>query len=188
MIGRLPTTLKLNDMEWKIRTDYRDILNIFCAFNDSELTQDEKAIVCLTVLYENFASMGSELYTEAYKQAICFINLGREEEQDKTPHPKLMDWEQDESIIFAAVNKVAGTELRAVEYMHWWTFMGFYMGVGESVFSDVINIREKKAKNKKLEKNEQEFYIKNKSMIDLKQSESAEDRREREELERLLGV
>ena len=40
------------------------------------------------------------------------------------------------------------------------------MGIGEGLFSNIVRIRHKKAKGKKLEKYEQEFYKENKSLID----------------------
>ncbi|MFQ9516718.1 MAG: Gp15 family bacteriophage protein [Eubacterium sp.] len=185
MIGRLPDYLIVGNQQWKIRTDYRDILNIFCAFNDQELSVSEKIIVCLTILYVQFDDMAPDLYEEAYKQSIVFFNMGREEKNDRQL-PKLMDWEQDETLIFAAVNKVAGTEVRACEYIHWWTFMSYYMGIGESLYSEVLNIREKKYKRKKLEKYEKEFYKNHKELIDLKHVYIKEELKEKEELERLI--
>ena len=58
-------------------------------------------------------------------------------------------------------------EIREVPYMHWWTFIGKYMEIGESVFSTVVSIRDKKRKGEKLEKWEQDFYSHNKNRVDL---------------------
>lgn len=186
MIGELPTSINVGGKDEPIRTDYRDILNIFSAFNDEELSREEKVLVCLRIFYINIDDIDINLYEEAYNKAVIFMDQGRE--NNGTPEPKLMDWEQDENLIFPAVNKVAGMEVRACEYMHWWTFIGYYMGIGESVFSEVINIRAKKQKNKKLEKNEKEFYSKNKDLVDLKIHYSKEELEEREELKELLGI
>ena len=87
-----------------------------------------------------------------------------------------MNWEQDAGLIIPAVNKVIGKEVRAISYMHWWTFAGAYMEIGESLFSQVLSIRQKKQKHQKLEKWEQEFYQKNRSMIDLKKRYSEEEK------------
>ncbi len=186
MIGQLPKTVNVGGKDEPVRTDYRDILTIFSAFNDEELSKEEKVLVCLRIFYENIEDMDMSLYEEAYNKAIIFMDQGRENKGN--PEPQLMDWEQDENLIFPAVNKVAGMEVRACEYMHWWTFIGYYMGIGESVFSEVINIRLKNQKHKKLEKNEKEFYSKNKDLVDLKVRYSKEEIEEREGLEKLLGI
>lgn len=52
--------------------------------------------------------------------------------------------------------------------MHWWTFLGLFNEIGEGLFSQVVNIRIKKAKGKKLEKHELEFYREHKDLIDIK--------------------
>lgn len=186
MIGQLPRTVNVGGKDEPVRTDYRDILTIFSAFNDEELSKEEKVLVCLRIFYENIEDMDMSLCEEAYNKAIIFMDQGRESKSD--PEPKLMDWEQDENLIFPAVNKVAGIEVRACKYMHWWTFIGYYMGIGESVFSEVINIRSKNQKHKKLEKNEKEFYSKNKDLVDLKVRYSKEEIEEREKLKELLGI
>lgn len=42
-----------------------------------------------------------------------------------------MDWEQDSPIIAPAVNKNIGKDIRSLEYMHWWTFLGAYMEIAD---------------------------------------------------------
>ena len=53
-LGQLPVTLKVGKKEWKIRTDYRDILVIMQAFNDPELTVEEAHVVMCKILYEGW--------------------------------------------------------------------------------------------------------------------------------------
>lgn len=182
MIGHLPTTLVIDEKDYKIRTDYRIVLTIFEAFNDVELTDKDKMHVILELLYEEIPTN----LEEALKQATWFLDGGKQyEEFNKTK--KIMDWEQDESIIFSAINKVAGCETREKEYIHWWTFLGYFSEIGEGLFSTVINIRQKKNKCKKLEKYEQEFYRSNKQLIDLKEKYTAEEQAEINRLNELLN-
>lgn len=187
MIGQLPKTIKVGEKEEPIRTDFRDILTIFTAFNDEELSLEEKMLVCLRIIYINMDDINPDLYYEAYEKAVAFININQSHYDCKDDF-RLMDWEQDEQLIFAAVNKVAGTEVRLFDYMHWWTFMGYYMGIGESLFADVVNIRAKKHKHKKLDAHEIEFYKSNKEMVDLRTRYTKEELKEREELKKILGI
>ena len=64
----------------------------------------------------------------------------------------MMDWEQDSAVIIPAVNKVLGKEIRSMPYCHWWTFLGAYMEIGDGVYQQILQIRQKKLKGKKLEK------------------------------------
>ena len=188
MIGRLPTTLNINGVDRVIRSDFRVALLIFQAFNDPELSEQEKARVMMECLYEDVDSIPFNDYQEAYDKAVWFLDGGTIDEDTKyRTSKKVIDWEQDEQMIFSAVNKVAGKETRAAEYIHWWTFLGYFNEIGEGLLSTVINIRQKKNKGKRLEKHEQEFYRENKSLIDIKTRLTQEEQAEKEYLEKLLN-
>lgn len=178
----LPTSLDVGGVGVPIRTDYRAILDILAHFNSPEYEEDEKQLICLKILYTE--EIPHERQAEAIQQAIAFIDGG--EKKESGGNPRLMDWEQDAPLIVPAINKVLGGEVRAMPYLHWWTFVGAYMEIGEGVFSSVLAIRQKKAKHKKLEKHEQEFYRENKSLIDMQPRLSAEEQAEIDRLNEML--
>lgn len=184
MIGELPKSVNVNGVEYSIRSDFRDVLKIVCAFSDPELEDNEKVYVCLFILYEEFENIPKADYEAAFKAAMDFIDHGVASDDAKSP--RIMDWEQDESIMFPAINKVAGFETRTADYIHWWTFMGYYMEISEGVFSNVLSIRLKKAKGKKLEKWEREYWSANKSTCVLKPKLTAEEQEEKDRLNALL--
>ena len=186
MIGKLPTSLRIGEKDHPIRTDFRDVLTIVEAFNDPDLEDKEKLFVCLYILYEDFEELSSDEIEEAYTQAIWFIDCGDTTKKEGR-HPRMMDWEQDERILFPAINKVAGFETRSSEYVHWWTFVGYFMEIHEGVFSQVLSLRQKRAKGKKLEKWEQEFWASNKALCVLKPRLSKEEQEAKDRLEALLG-
>lgn len=191
----LPASLSVGGRDYKIRTDYRVILDILTAINDPEIfdlgmTEEEKkeeqALTMLQILYIDFDSIPASLWNEAAEKACEFIDCGIKD--DKKTKPRLMDWEQDAPIIVPAVNKVCGRDIRAAEYMHWWTFLGYYMEIGESMLSTVVSIRDKKRRGKKLEKWEQEFYRNNKSIVDLKSKKEERSEEEKAALRELFGL
>lgn len=184
MIGRLPTTLEIGGTEYSIRTDFRDALTILEALGDPELDDKQKLFVMLFDLYEDFEDIPQDDYEEAVKKANWFLNGGQESEPGN--HPRVMDWEQDEALIFPAVNNVAGFETRSAEYVHWWTFLGYFMEVHDGVFSQVMSLRQKKAKGKKLEKWEQEFWRNNKRLCVLERKRSQAEKDLMAELNALL--
>ena len=185
-----PTSLNIGGVDYEIRTDYRAVLDLLTALNDPELEDEDKNVtaymqsqVILQIMFPNCDEIPAEHIQEALDKVAEFIDMGISDESKK---PKTMDWEQDATIIIPAVNKVLNTEIRAVQYMHWWTFLGAYMEIGESLFSNVLHIRQKIAKNKKLEKWEQEFYKENKSLIDFKNTYQRSDE-EKEALREYFG-
>lgn len=183
MIGTLPEHLIIGDNAYGIRSDYRNVLQVFEAFSDQELEHGEKWIVAVYLLLEPF-TCADDVYEavengfdvdEAVKQIIWFISAGRDPGNKK--ELPTYDWAQDEQMIFSAVNKVAGRETRELEYLHWWTFLGYFNEVGEGTLSFIVGIRNKLNKRKKLETHEREFLNNNPDMVKL------EKRKTREELE-----
>lgn len=164
--GLLPTTVEVGGKEYKIRSDYRAILDICVAMNDAELDQQEKAETALDIFYPAFAEMPPEDYQEAIERCFWFINCGDAEQEQK--HVKLMDWEQDFKYIIAPINRVTGKEVRSVKYMHWWTFVAAYYEIGDCTFAQIVRIRDKKARGKALDKTDAEWYRKNRSLVDMK--------------------
>lgn len=192
---KLPTSLNVGGRDYKIRTDYRVILDILAAMNDPDIfepgmtedeMQTEKVLTMLQILYIDFDSMPPSDWKEAAEKACDFIDCGIKD--DGSPKPRLMDWDQDAPIIVPAVNKVCNHDVRSVKYMHWWTFFGYYMEIGESMLSTVVSIRDKKRRGKKLEKWEQEFYRNNKHIVDLKSKKIERSEEEKEELRKLFGL
>ena len=180
----LPQSLTVNGKEYEIRSDFRDVLNILAAFDDPELADNEKAYVCLFILYVDFDSIPREDYGACFEAALNFIDNGM---PGKKNSPRTMDWEQDAHILFPAINQVAGYETRSVSYLHWWTFLGFFMEIKEGTFSTVLSLRSKKARGKKLEKWETDFWRENAEICKLHTRMSKEEREEMERLKALLG-
>lgn len=187
MVGELPQSVEVGGVDYAIRTDFRDILKIITAFNDPDLEDNEKVYICLFILYKDFDTIPRKDYEAAFRVALRFIDHSTDNEEATQKLPCVMDWEQDENILFPAINKVAGFETRSAEYVHWWTFIGYYMEISEGVFSNVLSIRLKKAKGKKLEKWEREFWNANKGICALRTKLSEEEQAEKDRLNAMLG-
>ena len=180
----LPTALEVHGTTWNIRSDYRDVIRVIEAMNDPELEPQEKVYVAMFIIYEDFQNIPDDDYKEAFEKACEFIDYGdKSERRSKT---KLVDFEQDEKLIISAVNKVVGCEIRAIPYMHWWTFLGYFMEIGECSFSTVLSIRSKRAEGKKLEKWEQEYFDKNRDVVVIRERMTEQEKVDYEKLKSLL--
>lgn len=170
----LPFFLIVDGEEKEIDSDFRNVILICNAFNDTELNQNEKIRVMLDLLY---VDDWTDFYdrNEAVEQAIWFIDWGKEYEETNEKSPRLMDWEQDYNLICSAVNNKSNIlDVRCLEYMHWWTFLGYFSERGECQFSTVTDIRDKLNKGKKLDQTEKEILRENRNLIILK-NKSNED-------------
>lgn len=169
MTYTLPTTVEINGHEYAVRSDFRAILDILEAVNDVELDDQELAAVMLGVFYPDFENMPTSDYEGAIAKCFWFISCGQLEDKSKK-RPKLVDWQQDFPVIVAPVNRVMGKEVRLMDYLHWWTFIGAYQEIGGNcLFAQIVGIRQKLANGKALDKSEKEFYRSNRNLVDLKQ-------------------
>ena len=178
----LPTSACVGGREYPINADYRDILEIFSYLDDPDRPEYIRWQIAVALFYEG--NVPREHFAEAVEYLSFFVACG---EKEGKPGPKLLDWTQDAQTIVADVNKAAGMEIRAVEFLHWWTFMAYFNAIGEGQLSTLVSIRDKLRRGKKLEKWEQEYYRKNKDRVDLKKRYSAEELAEQERLKKLLG-
>lgn len=193
MIGALPEALTVGGEDYTIRTDYRNVLQVFEAFQDPELTQEEKWIVAIYLLFEGFSCDDDVLEAaqdgfdlgEAMKQISWLISAGQPEKQ--VFEQPAYSWTQDEQMIFSAVNKVAGKEIRELDHLHWWTFLGYFNEVGEGTFSFIVGIRNKLNKGKKLEKHEKEFLSHNKELVLMKKPLTKEEQEQEDAYKSLLN-
>lgn len=183
----LPTYCLAGGKKWEMNTDYRAALDIFRYFNDPEYELDEQWEICLSILYKDYDVDNpppDEVTQELASFAADFLEAGIEPENGNGKKPRLMDWEQDAPIMAAPISAQLGRDVRDPAPLHFWTFISAYLGISPDCFySEVISVRHKKAKGKKLEKYEEEFYRANKSIIDLKSKGTKARRSEEEENE-----
>ena len=181
----LPTSIIIKGQEYKIRNeaDYRVIIDCFIALNDIELSASHRLIVALIIFYEDVNDIedvksvfGDDL-EEAILQMYNFFDCNEPQVEKPTAKYNLIDWNADSMLISSAVNQVIGQEIRSIPYMHWWTFMGYYMSIKECVFSTVLSIRYKIAVNKSLDKHERKFRAENPQyfLVDVRTKEQREN-------------
>lgn len=181
----LPTSLEVGGNTYEIRSDFRAVLDILDACADPEVEYEAKLVIMVRILYPEWESIPLKDFREAAEKASAFIDAGIK--SDGKEKVRLLDWEKDAPVMVPAINDAAGAEIRSLPYLHWWTFLGYYMEIKESsLFSQILHIRQSKASGKRLEKWERKFYEKNKKIIDL-ETRKERSEQEKNELRALFG-
>lgn len=164
----LPTCFEVNEELFEIRNkgDYRTVLSCFNILYDNELSEQERLWTCLLVFYDKFDDLDELFLYGDYLQELTdkmfwFFDCGNNYKDTKPVNRRLIDWDKDEMLIVSAINNVAKQEIRALDYLHWWTFIAYYMAIGECSLSTIVGIRSKIAKGEKLEKYEKKFKAEN---------------------------
>ena len=179
----LQTEVIINGASFGIRNkgDFRVVLDCFKALNDTDLTEQERLFACMIIFYEDFYSIEdilkySKIINSLREQMFLFFDCGEKDLQSNTENIKLLDWDRDSNLIVSAVNNVANKEIRELEYLHWWTFISYYTAINESLLTEVLKLRYKKAHGEKLEKSEKKFIQANPQYfnIDMRSNEQKE--------------
>lgn len=180
----LPVSAEIGGVTYPIHGDYREVLEVIRALEDPELPEFYRWQVALALFYEG--KIPRKHQRQAMEYLAIFLNGGQAQTEKKDP-PRLLDWDQDASVIVADVNKVAGCEIRSLPFLHWWSFLAYFHGIGEGQLCTVVSIRDKLRRGTPLEKWEKAFYRENREQVDLKKRYSPEERAEQARLNELLG-
>lgn len=169
----LPTAVEIDGAVYEIRSDYRAALDICAALNSPELDGRERACAVLDIFYPAFETMPEEHFQEAIDRCLGFINGPGPKSPGKPP--RVVCWEQDFPLIAGPVNRILNCEIRAAEYIHWHTFLSAYGEIGDCTFAQVVRIRDHLARGKKLDRQDQEWYRRNRHLVDFRRKYTSAD-------------
>ena len=161
----LPQTVLIGGRTYAIHADFRDILQIIAELTNESVPEPLRWEIAGCLFCDDFDALCDADKTELLRALARFINCGKDE-ADTPPRPKTIDWQQDQPLIVADVNRVAGQEIRALPFVHWWTFMAWFNAVGDGALATVVSLREKLRRGIKLERWERDFYNENRKLVD----------------------
>ncbi len=161
LTDELPESVTINNTEYQIDPDFRTCLNIILAFEDPELTPQEKQIILLSILFLDMPPVTQE----TFEQANWFLNAGMSGESEDAPM-RLYSFAKDSNFVFAAFRQTHGIDLRKTD-LHWHEFLALFMDMGqETTFCQLTALR-KRLKTGKATKEEKQFAYEHPEMIDI---------------------
>lgn len=159
LVDELPESVVIDGRKFEVNTDFRACLKTIMAFEDDELTGQEKSQVLLSNL---FAVLPDNL-NAAMEKANWFLN-GGDPTPDPSPNsansergeqPRLYSFSKDANFIFAAFRQTHGIDLTKAE-LHWWEFLALFMDLGaDTTFCNLVSLR-KRVKSGKASKEEKQ--------------------------------
>lgn len=183
MMWDFPVSVTIDGEQFEIeeQCDYRVILDCLAVYEDPNLSLLEQHQSALVIFYKEPQKIKN--IEQAILQMMRIIDCEMEEEfsessaMNKEPPVRLMSWKKDFKLIAPAVSRILGYDVRTPgKYTHWWTFMGAYQEIGESVWTTFVSIRRKRIKGEKLEEWERKLYNENRQDIDLPQNLTDEEK------------
>lgn len=164
LVNAPPESVTITDIEYPLNTDFRACLKIIMAFEDNELTPQEKQLVLLGNLY----SVAPNDLTAALDRANWFLNGGKENTPDENPTSpiRVYSFAKDGNFIYAAFRQTHGIDL-ATAQLHWWTFLALFMDLGQDTTFCQLTALRKRLKTGKASKEEKAAAFEMGEMIDL---------------------
>lgn len=139
LIDSLPTSLVIDEVEYKINSDFKACIRIMSAFDDPELAWAEKTII----MYENLYIDKPVDFEQAILQGTIFLNMGKEVEESEISLPKYYAFEHDANLIYSAFYQTHSIDLQTTS-LHWWKFMALFMDLGSDTgFCSMVNLRKR---------------------------------------------
>ncbi|MCQ5130294.1 bacteriophage Gp15 family protein [Butyricicoccus faecihominis] len=180
---RFPDAIEIDGREYEINSDFRDCLTIILAFEDNELTDEEKQAVMLTRLYKTIPPN----LTEACEMAVLFLNCGDTRQRDTEPHARLYSFAHDADYIWSAYYQSYGVDLESINHLHWWKFCYMFTDLSEeSFFQRMIYLRRRK-RDGKLSNEERQAYSQLHDILELPMQKDTEWQEIESEFMRKLG-
>jgi len=159
----LPETVDINSTEYQINTDFRTCLKIIMAFEDNELTPQEKQLILLGNLY----SVVPNDLNVALDRANWFLNGGKDNATDANEeNPRVYSFAKDGNFIYAAFRQTHGIDL-ATAQLHWWMFLALFMDLGQDTTFCQLTALRKRLKTGKASKEDKAAAFAMGDVIDL---------------------
>ncbi|MCI8575775.1 MAG: hypothetical protein HFI09_04825 [Bacilli bacterium] len=170
LIDKLPTKIKVGNEVIDINADFRNCLQIILAYEDNDLTIQEKHLIMVQRLYKVIPGD----IEQAILQGIKFLNCG-ETSQNTSEKRRVYSFSKDAKYIYSAVSQASNVDLETVCFFHWWKFFYYFLDISnDCTFSNIVSLRQKKKKGK-LTEEEKKAYIESIEILDINYEEVKEE-------------
>jgi hypothetical protein len=164
LICELPTSAVIQGKEYKIASDFRDMLELEAILN-SDKSDAEKGAEALQLFFGCIPSNEES----AVNYLGWFFCCGKEKELQKDKKGKteagtykspVYSFSHDGELIYAAFLAQYGIDLRDVPYLHWWKFIALFNGLSKDhLITEVMHCRAVEMKPD-MPKDRKEYYEK----------------------------
>lgn len=171
---RLKKSVEIGGKQYEIRSDFGVILDTKKVAEDTSFGESDRVYMILNAFYVDFDSLPPDCYQEAMNKWSEYVQCGIPVYKGSTPN--LVDWDRDWPLIVGAINRILGYDIRSIPYdaetntggVSWETVMSAYVEIGDCLWAQIVSMRDKLARGKKLEKHEREWYNQNRELVDIK--------------------
>ena len=144
LTGKLPHEAEISGERYALNTGFATGLRILEAYEDPELTSQERQMLMLKLLYRQLPE-ASEGVARALELGIRFLE--GPSDPGKTPGnqgPRLYSFREDADLIFSGILSSHGVDLTREKDLHWWIFCALFREMREEcAFCRLVALRKR---------------------------------------------
>lgn len=140
-----PKLIRVKDSDVRLNTDFRNWIKITKLFDDTDLQIEEQRALQFRLAFREFEKISGRIARDpvAYYDAMMkFLRLMEEPDESKQDAEPVFDFVEDWEYIAAAFMEQYQIDIKAIEYMHWFDFLGRFRALsGDTLFKQIVGIR-----------------------------------------------
>ena len=169
LTNKLPIAVNINEVLYKINSDYRTSITFAKIIEENELTED--MIIKILELYYPVIPKDIE---QAINTIFWFYTCGENEEENNSnifigSNKRVFDYEQDSRYIYSAFLSQYKIDLQDIKYLHWWKFKALFDSLNDD--NEIVKIMQYRSidLSKIKDKEQINFYKKMQNIYKLKE-------------------
>lgn len=148
-MNKYPEYIEVNNIKYKINTDFRIALKCDEIFRDEQIGNYEKTLAIIYLLLGSEALKDYDHHEQITKLIIKYLLCGKIPSETNSSKEPSMNFKQDIGYIKASFMSDYKIDIDKIE-MHWWQFNDLLVGLTEnSILNRVRTIREEPLNGKK---------------------------------------
>ena len=180
LIDEVPEYVEIDEIEYKINTDFRISIMFELLMQDNTLTDMEKVEIALNLYYPEIPHDP----IQALEKILWFYRCGKEYDTESpregtegtTQQQAIYSFEHDAEYIYAAFLDQYGIDLQDIEHLHWWKFRALFKGLKEdNLIVKIMGYRTIQI-NDSMSDAEKKFYRKMKRIYALPDNRTQEEK------------
>lgn len=124
LFEKLPDTLEVNGIDYKIVTDFREWIRVSTIIMSKELEPSEKLMLLCGIFKEEIVLQSEEDVQSMFRAISDFLKgcFNEKERSDKQSQHTAYDFEVDYMYIITDFQREYNIDLINIGYLHWWHF------------------------------------------------------------------
>lgn len=160
LIDELPTTVMINNKEYKINSGFRESILFELLMQDNSILDKDKIYLAVELYYP----IVPDDVNLAIEQILWFYRCGKDISKSKgngkgKSDIQIYNFEYDDDYIYAAFMDQYGIDLQDIENLHWWKFKAMFKSLKED--NEIVKIMGYRSMDlSKIKDKEQKAYYK----------------------------